>query len=35
VFVNDVRLIQNATTPGSGDEPRFAFMVTADGNVTK
>ena len=27
VFVNDIRLIQNATTPGNGDEPGFAFTV--------
>lgn len=35
VLVNSVRLIQNATTPGSGDEPGFAFVVAADGTVTQ
>lgn len=35
VFANDVALVQNATTPGSGPEPGFAFSVTADGRVTQ
>jgi hypothetical protein len=35
VFANDVRLIQNATTPGNGDEPGFAFMVAANGAVSQ
>ena len=35
VLVNDVRLVQNATTPGNGDEPGFAFSVTAAGVVTQ
>jgi hypothetical protein len=35
VLVNNVRLIQNATTPGAGDEPGYAFMVAADGTVTQ
>ena len=35
VFVNNVRLIQNATTPGNGDEPGFAFTVAANGTVTQ
>ena len=35
VFVNNVRLIQNATTPGSGDEPGFAFSVAPNGAVTQ
>ena len=33
VFVNDVRLVQNATTPGNGDEPGYAITVSADGTV--
>ena len=35
VLVNDVRLTQNTTTPGNGDEPGFAFLVTAPGVVTQ
>jgi hypothetical protein len=35
VFANDVELRQNALTPGSGEEPGFAFSVTADGRVTQ
>ena len=35
VLVNDVRLTQNTTTPGNGDEPGFAFVVTAAGVVTQ
>jgi hypothetical protein len=35
VFVNDVQLVQNATTPGNGDEPGFAFAVSAGGSVTQ
>ena len=35
VIVNDVRLNQNATTPGTGDEPGFAFTVTSEGTVTQ
>ena len=33
IFVNDVQLTQNATTPGNGDEPGFAFTVSANGTV--
>jgi hypothetical protein len=33
VSVNNVDLVQNATTPGQGDEPGFAFSVTAAGRV--
>lgn len=33
IVVNDVRLIQNATTPGNGDEPGFAFTVARGGTV--
>ena len=35
VLVNNVRLIQNTTTPGNGDEPGYAFMVTPNGTVTQ
>ena len=35
VFANDVPLMQNATTPGNGDEPGYAFMVTRNGTVTQ
>jgi hypothetical protein len=35
VFANDVRLVQNTTTPGSGDEPGFAFTVSANGVITQ
>jgi hypothetical protein len=35
VFVNDVRLLQNATTPGNGDEPGFAIIVAANGAVSQ
>jgi len=33
VFANDVRLAQNATTPGNGDEPGYALTVTASGTI--
>jgi len=33
IFVNDVRLVQNATTPGNGDEPGFAFTVARSGAI--
>lgn len=35
VFVNNVRLFQNTTTPGNGDEPGFAFTLARDGTVTQ
>ena len=35
VFLNNTRLVQNATTPGSGDEPGFAFTVAANGTVSQ
>jgi hypothetical protein len=35
IFVNDVRLVQNATTPGNGDEPGFAFMVSPSGAISQ
>jgi hypothetical protein len=33
VLVNDVRLLQNTTTPGNGDEPGFAFTIAANGSI--
>jgi len=33
VLANDVRLTQNATTPG--DEPGYAFMVAPNGTITQ
>jgi hypothetical protein len=35
VFANDVRLAQNTTTPGNGDEPGYALMVSANGTVSQ
>jgi hypothetical protein len=35
VLVNDIRLVQNATTPGNGDEPGFAFTIAANGTVSQ
>jgi hypothetical protein len=35
IFVNDLRVVQNATTPGNGDEPGFAFTVAPTGTVTQ
>jgi len=35
VFVSDVRLIQNATTPGNGDEPGFAFTISSNGTISQ
>jgi hypothetical protein len=35
VLVNDVRVVQNATTPGNGDEPGYALMVARNGTVTQ
>jgi hypothetical protein len=35
VFVNDVRLVQNATTPGNGDEPGFAFSISSNGTISQ
>jgi hypothetical protein len=35
VLVNDVRLIQNTTTPGNGDEPGYALVVAANGSVSQ
>ena len=35
VFVNNIGLVQNATTPGNGDEPGFAFAVAPNGTVSQ
>jgi hypothetical protein len=35
VFVNDVRLTQNTTTPGNGDEPGFAFTIAPNGSISQ
>ena len=35
VFANDVRLIQNTTTPGNGDEPGYGLTVGPNGTVTQ
>ena len=35
VFVNELRLIQNATTPGNGDEPGYAFTISSNGTISQ
>jgi len=35
VLVNDVRLIQNTTTPGNGDEPGYAFTIAPNGTISQ
>jgi hypothetical protein len=35
VLANNVRLIQNTTTPGSGDEPGFAFSIAPNGAISQ
>jgi hypothetical protein len=35
VFANGVRLVQNATTPGNGEEPGYALTVSASGSVSQ
>jgi len=35
ILVNDVRLVQNATTPGNGDEPGFAFTIAPNGTIAQ
>jgi hypothetical protein len=35
VFANDLRLIQNTTTPGNGDEPGYALTIAANGTITQ
>jgi hypothetical protein len=33
VFANDVRLIQNTTTPGNGEEPGYVLTISANGAI--
>ena len=35
VLVNGLRLIQNTTTPGNGDEPGFAFTIAPNGTISQ
>lgn len=35
VFANDRRLVQNTTTPGSGDEPGYALTIAANGSISQ
>jgi len=35
VSANDFELVQNTTTPGSGDEPGYAFSVSASGRIAQ
>ena len=35
VRVNDVTLSQNATTPGNGDEPGYAFTIAPNGAISQ
>ena len=35
VFLNDVRLVQNTTTPGNGDEPGYALTIAATGTISQ
>ena len=35
IFVNDIRLVQNTTTPGNGDEPGFAFTIAPNGAISQ
>lgn len=35
VFANDVRLVQNTTTPGNGDEPGYALTVATNGAISQ
>jgi hypothetical protein len=35
VVVNDIRLVQNTTTPGNGDEPGFAFAIASTGTISQ
>jgi hypothetical protein len=35
IFANDVRLAQNATTPGNGDEPGYSLSVAANGSISQ
>jgi hypothetical protein len=35
VFANDIRLVQNTTTPGNGDEPGYALTVAGNGTISQ
>jgi hypothetical protein len=35
VLVNDIRLVQNTTTPGNGDDPGFAFTIAPNGTISQ
>jgi hypothetical protein len=35
VLVNDIRLVQNTTTPGNGEEPGFAFTIASNGTISQ
>jgi hypothetical protein len=35
ILVNDVRLIQNTTTPGNGEEPGYAFTIASNGTISQ
>ena len=35
VLVNDVRLVQNTTTPGNGEEPGVAFTLSSNGSISQ
>jgi len=35
VFANDVRLVQNATTPGEGDEAGYALTISSKGTISQ
>ncbi len=35
VLANDVRLVQNTTTPGNGDEPGYGLTVAANGTISQ
>jgi hypothetical protein len=35
ILANNIRLIQNTTTPGSGDEPGFAFSIAPNGAISQ
>ena len=35
IFVNDVRLVQNTTTPGNGAEPGYALTIAPNGTISQ
>jgi hypothetical protein len=35
ILANDLRVVQNTTTPGNGEEPGFAFTVGPNGTITQ